>query len=100
MKSHRIIGGDGAALIELISSRLARAQAHDWGALVDAYLFDAAKVGNRIVAYVYEDLSGALDNGMTVVTPPVELVSEIDDMALFRSLTGSDNYVLVSRLPV
>lgn len=53
-------------LPSLVSAKLAIAQAHDWGALVDAYLVDAAEVGDRFVAYVYGDLSGQLGCGVRV----------------------------------
>ncbi len=80
--------------------KLAVAQAHDWGALIDAYLIDAAAVGDRFAAYVYADRSGQLDDGMTVVTPAVERIAQFDGMVLLRTISGNDNYVLVSRLEV
>ncbi|WP_313326067.1 hypothetical protein [Pseudomonas qingdaonensis] len=85
-------------LRDLTAARLVKAQAHDWGVPVDAYLIDAADFESRLVAYVYADLSGRLDDGMTIVTPPVELISQYKGMALFRTMCGKDNYVLVSRL--
>ncbi|MFK3774320.1 hypothetical protein [Pseudomonas sp. NPDC089406] len=90
----------GVRLPSLVSAKLAIAQAHDWGALVDAYLVDAAEVGDRFVAYVYGDLSGQLVDGMTIVTPPSEVIAEVEGMALLRTVSGNDHYVMVSRLPV
>lgn len=87
-------------LSSLVSAKLVVAQAHDWGALVDAYLVDAAEVGDRFVAYVYGDLSGGLADGMTIVTPPSEIIAELKGMALLRTVSGNDHYVMVSRLPV
>jgi len=80
--------------------RLAMAQTHDWGAFIDAYLIDGAAVGDRFAAYVYKDRSGQLVDGMTVVTPAVKVISQFEGMVLLRTISGSDNYVLVSRLEV
>ncbi len=70
----------------------------DWGVTVDAYLMNAARVGNRYAALVYRDLSGASCDGMTVVTPEVRTVSERGGYTLVRSLCGADHYVVVSEL--
>jgi len=80
--------------------RLAMAQTHDWGAFIDAYLIDGAAVGDRFAAYVYKDRSGQLVDGMTVVTPAVKVISQFEGMVLLRTISGSDNYVPVSRLEV
>jgi len=71
----------------------------EWGVTVDAYLMDAARVGNRYAALVYRDLSGVSCDGMTVVTPEVRTVSERGGYTLVRSLCGEDHYVVVSELP-
>lgn len=71
----------------------------EWGFTVDAYLMDAARVGNRYAALVYRDLSGVSCDGMTVVTPEVRTVSERGGYTLVRSLCGEDHYVVVSALP-
>lgn len=70
----------------------------DWGVTVDAYLMAAARVGDRLTAMVYCDLSGVNSDGMTVVTPSVRAVAEKGGYTLVRSATGNDNYVIVSEL--
>lgn len=70
----------------------------DWGVTIDAYLMDAAQVGDRITALVYCDLSGVSSDGMTVVTPEVRAVRQVRGFTLLRSLTGQDHYVIVSKL--
>lgn len=70
----------------------------DWGVPIDAYLFNAAKVGTRFAASVYFDRSGASGNGMTVATPPVGYVMKAHGFEMVRSVCGSDHYVIVSRL--
>lgn len=72
-----------------------RAQHVDWSVVVDAYLFSAARVGERYVALVYSDQSGASENGMTVVTHPVQCVDERDGFKLVRTV-GGDHYVITS----
>ena len=69
-----------------------------WGVKIDAYLMDAAQVGDRITALVYCDLSGVSSDGMTVVTPEVRAVRQVRGFTLVRSLTGQDHYVIVSKL--
>lgn len=69
-----------------------------WGVKIDAYLMDAAQVGDRITALVYCDLSGVSNDGMTVVTPEVRAVRQVRGFTLVRSLTGQDYYVIVSKL--
>ncbi|WP_411565249.1 hypothetical protein ACLIN3_15575 [Pseudomonas orientalis] len=93
--------GDGCGrLPDSMLVRLAMAQTHDWGAFIDAYLIDGAAVGDRFAAYVYHDRSGQTEDGMTVVTPAVEMIAQFDGMVLLRTISGNDNYVLVSRLEV
>ena len=70
----------------------------DWGVTVDAYLMDAARVGDRITAMVYCDLSGVSSDGMTVVTPELRMVKEEGGFTLVQSITGLDHYVIVSEL--
>jgi hypothetical protein len=36
---------------------------------------------------------------MTIVTPPSEVIAEVEGMALLRTVSGNDHYVMVSRLP-
>lgn len=79
--------------------RVVRASGIEWGITIDAYLMNAARVGDRYTALVYGDQSGAISNGMTVVTPPVRAVEQRGGFTLMRSLGGNDHYVIVSELP-
>lgn len=71
------------------------AQSIDWSVHIDAYLFSAARVGERYVALVYGDQSGVSSNGMTVATPPLRCVAEREGFKLMRSASG-DHYVITS----
>ncbi len=73
-----------------------RATAIEWDVTVDAYLMNAARVGNRYAAVVYRDLSGVILDGMTVFTPQVRPVEVRQGYLLVRSLDGGDHYVIVS----
>lgn len=68
----------------------------DWGVFVDAYLLNAARVGNRFAATAYFSQSGRIQDGMTVATLPVEQVATHGVYRLMRTLDGADHYVLVS----
>lgn len=70
----------------------------NWGVTVDAFLMDAARVGDRFAALVYCDLSGVNLDGMTIVTPEVCVVDHVNGYTLVRSLTKSDHYVIASEL--
>ena len=70
----------------------------DWGVLIDAFLVNAAPVGERFVATVYSDRSGVLLDGMTVVTPPLRSVTMNQGFEMLRSVSGADHYVVVTRL--
>lgn len=72
-----------------------RAQGVDWSVHVDAYLFSAARVGERYVALVYSDQSTKSEDGMTVATPPVWCVEERAGFKLVRTACG-DHYVISS----
>ena len=72
-----------------------RAQHVDWSVAVDAFLFRAARVGERYVALVYSDQSGASEDGMTVATPPVRCVAEREGFKLVRTI-GGDHYVITN----
>lgn len=67
-----------------------------WGVLIDAYLVDAVRVGNRFAAIAYFDLSGSIDDGATVATPPVRAVERRESFVLLQSLCGSDYYVIAA----
>ncbi|ARD13741.1 hypothetical protein [Pseudomonas savastanoi] len=81
-----------------IPPQVAAARLIDWGVSIDAFLVNAARVSTRFAASVYLDRSGALANGMTIATPPVYQIMTIQGFELVRSVCGSDNYVIVSRL--
>lgn len=72
------------------------ASTEQWGVLVDAYLFDAVPVGNRFAATAYLDLSGSIDDGATVATPPVRAIEQRESFILLQSLCGSDYYVIAT----
>jgi len=72
------------------------AKAIDWGVLVDAFLMNAVFVAGRYAASVFGDLSGAIANGSTVVTPPVRAVSTCGSYRLIQTLDRRDHYVVVS----
>lgn len=78
--------------------RVVRATVIEWGVTIDAYLLDAAMVGNRYTGLVYQDLSGVNADGMTVVTPEVRSVRQQGGFTLVRSLGGHDHYVIVCKL--
>ncbi|WP_202633599.1 hypothetical protein [Pseudomonas syringae] len=75
-----------------------RAQSMDWGVTIDAYLYDAARVGQRYAAIVYGDKSGASLDGMTVATPPLELVKAESDFKLMRTPSGKHHFLIVREL--
>ncbi|WP_434120329.1 hypothetical protein [Pseudomonas fortuita] len=77
-------------------SEVVRAQREDWGVIVDAYLSQAGRVGNRYAATVFSDLSGVSADGMTIVTPPLELLEERVGFKLMRSFSGKDHFVITS----
>lgn len=81
-----------------IPSAVIRAQAMDWGVTIDAYLYDAARVGQRYAAIVYGDRSGASLDGMTVATPLLELVKAHSGFKLMRTPRGDHHFLIVSEL--
>lgn len=85
---------------ELIELPLAvvKATRIDWGVPIDAYLMDVARVGDRLTGLVYCDLSRVSSDGMTVVTPEIRDVRQVNGFKLVRSLTRRDHYVIVSEL--
>lgn len=74
-----------------------KAKGIDWGVPIDAYLMNAAQVSNRFAASVYSDLSGASEDGMTILTPPVRQLARVEKFELLQSLCGNDHYVVVTR---
>jgi hypothetical protein len=68
----------------------------DWGVLIDACLFNAARVGNRFAATVFCDRSGVVPDGVTVATKPVRLIAIRGTFKLFQTLDGADHYIVVT----
>ena len=79
-----------------LPSEVQRANSIDWGVLVDAYLMNAARVGSQYTGSAYLDRSGRIADGMTVVTPHVFQIAEIEGMHLVSSAGGDDHYVVVT----
>lgn len=79
------------------SRELEEARQIDWGVMVDAYLTDAAPVGERYAACAHRVQSGAIRDGMTVVTPPVVCLREVGSFSLVRSHSSQDHYVIITR---
>lgn len=72
-----------------------QAMAQDWGVFVDAYLVDAARVGDRYAAIAYFEQPGS-PNGSTVATPPVREVLTREGFKLLQTIDAHDHYVIVS----
>ncbi|MBD8666350.1 hypothetical protein OQ519_00320 [Pseudomonas lurida] len=83
-----------------IPSAVIQAQAIDWGVTIDAYLYDAARVGQRYAAIVYGDKSRASLDGMTVATPPLEIVKAQWGFKLMRTPGGDQHFLIVRELGV
>lgn len=81
-----------------LPSEVIQAQGISWGVVVDAYLVNAARVGQSYAALAYSDQSNVSSNGMTVATPPLQLVETRAGFKLMRSLSGKDYYVIASEL--
>jgi hypothetical protein len=82
-----------------LPAEVERAMTFDWGVLVDAYLMDAGRVGDRYAATVFCDRSGRAGDGVTVATPAVEHLFTQGGFQLLRAVAASDHYVIVSELP-
>lgn len=78
-----------------IPHEVSRAQGIEWDVCIDAYLHNAARVGQRYAAEVYFDQSGSSENGMTVATPPLRCVDVRQGFKLMRSMAGG-HYVIAS----
>lgn len=81
---------------ESLPSEVIQAMSHGWGVLVDAYLVNAARVGDRFAATVFCDRSGMVPDGVTVATQPVRHISVRGAFKLLQTLDGADHYVLVN----
>ncbi|MBS7426453.1 hypothetical protein KHW15_10210 [Pseudomonas syringae] len=102
MKSN-VISFSGGALSrsgtmkkESMPCEVIQAMSHDWGVLVDAYLVNAARIGDRFAAIVFCDRSGMVSDGSTVATQPVHQVATRGAFKLFQTLDRADHYVLVT----
>jgi|GEM_PF-1218222 len=89
---------EGTFLKTDVPLEVIRAQREDWGVIIDAYLSQAGRVGQRYAATVFSDLSGVNANGMTVATPPLQLVEERAGFKLMRSVSGNDYFVITSEI--
>ncbi len=88
--------GVNVRVVEEIPPAVLRASREDWGVRIDAYLINAAKVGDRFAASVFLDHAGAIENGETVVTPPLRSMSARGEFRLMQSVCGQDHYIIVS----
>jgi hypothetical protein len=75
---------------------LLEAMSLNWGVYVDAYLMDAAKVGDRFAATAFGDQSGVVPDGVTVATQPLRHVATQGSFKLLQTVDGGDYYVLVT----
>jgi len=83
---------------ECLPIEVSRAQQVNWGVFVDAYLVNAAKIGNRFAAEAYGDRSGLIVDGTTVATAPVRSIACVNGFRLLQTLDAGDHYVLVTEL--
>jgi len=79
-----------------LGGRLKAAQEINWGVIIDGYLSDAAPVGDVYTASIHFDHSRLIQDGETVITPPVEVVRKYGGFTLLKSCCGRDHYVIVS----
>lgn len=102
MKSNLTAAAGGAPLrseppnTSDLPKEVIQAMAHDWGVLVDAYLVNAARIGNRYAATVFCDQSGTLLDGMTVATRSVRQIAARGSHILLQTVDGKDHYVVVT----
>lgn len=81
---------------ESLPSEVVQAMRHDWGVLIDAYLVNAARIGDRFAAIVFCDRSGMVSDGTTVATQPVHQIATRGAFKLLQTLDRADHYVLVT----
>ncbi|KPB59926.1 MULTISPECIES: hypothetical protein [Pseudomonas] len=79
-----------------VPAQVVAASKINWGVPIDAYLMDAARVGDRYAAEAFLDRSGRVSDGMTVATPPVITLMHKDRFKLVRSECHKDHYVIVT----
>lgn len=85
---------------ERLPIEVTRAQRVNWGVFVDAFLMNAAMVGNRFAAEAYGDRSGLISDGTTVATAPVRSIACVNGFQLLQTLDAGDHYVVVTELKV
>jgi len=83
-------------VVEEVPPAVLRASREDWGVSIDAYLINAAKVGDRFAASVFLDHARVIADGETVVTPPLKKLGTRGDFLLMQSVCGQDHYIIVS----
>ncbi|MCF5651751.1 hypothetical protein GIV49_19615 [Pseudomonas syringae] len=81
---------------ESLPGEVVQAMSHDWGVLVDAYLVNAARIGDRFAAIVFCDRSGMVSDGTTVATQSVHQIATRGAFKLLQTLDRADHYVLVT----
>ncbi|WP_122390093.1 hypothetical protein [Pseudomonas amygdali] len=81
---------------ESLPSEVVQAMRHDWGVLIDAYLVNAARIGDRFAAIVFCDRSGMVSDGTTVATQPVHQIATRGAFKLLQTLNRADHYVVVT----
>lgn len=96
MSAKTVVPSIYAVRFASVPQEVGQAQGMVWGVPIDAYLADAARVGDRFVAKAYADLSHRIADGSTITTPPVRLVRAQGSFRLIQSVSGHDHYVIVS----
>lgn len=81
---------------ESLPSEVVQAMRHDWGVLIDAYLVNAARIGDRFAAIVFCDRSGMVSDGTTVATQPLHQIATRGAFKLLQTLNRADHYVVVT----
>ncbi|MBF7143283.1 MULTISPECIES: hypothetical protein [Pseudomonas] len=90
------LGQREAGLTRNLPQAVLDAQALDWGVLVDAFLVNAARVGEVYAASAFCDRSRTIQDGSTVVTPPVRILAVREPYQLLQTLDAGDHYVVAS----
>lgn len=79
-----------------LPDEVVQAMSIEWGVIVDAYLVDGARVGDRYAAIAFGDCSGVVPDGATIATVPVRCVASRGSFRLLQTFNGNDHYVLVT----
>ena len=96
--SFSVIGKCTASVVQgsSLPDEVVQAMSLDWGVIVDAYLLDGARVGDRYAAIAFGDCSGVVPDGATIATVPVRCVAFEGPFKLLQTFNGNDHYVLVT----